>query len=237
MFFAIVLSLILLLSYIIPIEPNDYWWYVRLGKDITSAGILPTTEYLSYTQAGDPVNYQTWLAAVIFWGVYQAGGILLTVLLRGVLVAGLYLFLWLVMREEGAGPKLAAIVLLLAALCGSNNWAMRPQLFAYPLFGLSLWIVNGWQNGKNRRLWLLPLMAALWVNLHGSYPLLFLLLGATVVVGKGDRRQLLIFSGLAFLTTFLNPLDPWEWIHTISIIGNTTNSNFGVEWQPPVNKD
>ena len=230
------MSFILAIVFLMPIQPNDYWWYVRLGGDIVSSGSIPTVEHLSYTQAGTPVTYHIWLTALIFWGVNQAGGVLLTSLLRGALVGGFYLFLWLTMRETGGGPKLTAFVLLLAALAGSNNWAMRPQLFAYPLFAISLWIIAGWQNGKRLRLWLLPLLAALWVNLHGSFPLLILLLGTALIAGKGDRRRLLAVTGLTLLATFLNPLGPREWLHTFSLMRNPTIIQFALEWQPPVNK-
>lgn len=236
LFFALVISFVLALVFLLPINPNDYWWYVRIGGDIVSSGAIPTLEHLSYSQAGAPVTYQTWLASLIFWAVNQAGGVLLTGLLRGALVGGFYLCLWQVMRENGSRPKLSALVLLAAALTGSNNWSMRPQLFAYPLFGLGLWVISGWLAGKDRRLWLLPPLAALWINLHGSYPLLFVLLGTALIAGKGNRRPLLLFTGLAVLATFLNPLGPREWLHTISLMQNPSITQFSLEWQPPVNK-
>ena len=235
LFFAMVLSFILALAFLMAIEPNDYWWYMRVAREMLATGTIPTVDHLSYTQAGTPLTYQTWLASLVFLGTYQAGGVLLTGLLRGLLVGVFYLFVWLNLREAGAGPKLAALTLLLAALTGSNNWAMRPQLFAYPLFAISLWALSAWQRGENRRLWLLPALAALWINLHASYPLLFLLVGAALLVGKGDRRRLLLAAGLSLAATCLNPKGPAEWGHTLELMRNPAIIQFSKEWQPPVN--
>lgn len=235
LFLSLALFLILSIAYLMPIQPNDYWWYVRIGKDIVQQGGIPQTETLSYSASGQPVVYQTWLAALVFWGVHTLGGLGLTNLLRGSLLGIFYLFIWLSLRQAGAGPKLAGLLAVLAALVGSNNWAMRPQLFAYPLFGVSLWALVRWQKGHSRSLWLLPPLAALWVNLHGSYLLLFILAGAALLVGKGDRRRLLVAGGLALLATFLNPLGPLEWAHTFDLVNDPTITQFSAEWQPPVN--
>ncbi|MCC6146755.1 MAG: hypothetical protein IT308_04235 [Anaerolineaceae bacterium] len=236
LFLSLLLFVILAIAFLLPVQPNDYWWYVRIGREIAAQGGIPTVETLSYTQAGQPVVYQTWLAGLIFWGVDVLGGPALTILLRAVLIGGFYLFIWLALRESGAGPKLASLLTLLAALAASSNWAMRPQLFAYPLFGFSLWALVRWQKGKTKTIWLLPPLAALWVNLHGSFLLLFFLLAAALAAGAGDRRKLVLVTFVALAASFANPQGIFVWQQAFSLVQNPSSVQFSVEWHPPANQ-
>jgi hypothetical protein len=143
---AFVLMIALAIAFLLPVTPQDYWWYLRIGRDTLAAGSVPTVDELSFSQAGAPMVYHSWGAAVLFWLVYQLGGLSLSVLLRGILLAVAYGLVWLTARRLGAGRIGAALVLLLAVLASSNNWSMRPQLFAYPLFALSLGLLYEWHN-------------------------------------------------------------------------------------------
>ncbi|HZU86937.1 MAG TPA: hypothetical protein VFF78_05610, partial [Anaerolineaceae bacterium] len=167
--FSILFFFILSIAFLMPIQPNDYWWYLRVTQQTIQSGFFPAQEFISYTQAGAPITYQFWLAGMGFYAAHQIGGALATALLRGFLVAGLYAFVWFTCRRAGAGVVLASLLTLVAALAGSNNWAIRPQDFGYPLFGMVLWALWRWQEGENRSLWALPLASVLWVNLHGSF--------------------------------------------------------------------
>ena len=226
---------LLFIAFLLPLTPQDYWWYLRLGQDILRQGAIPAVDTYSFTQAGMPFFYQSWLAAVLFWKVYQSGGFLLTFFVRGLIIAITYAFVWLTAREVGAGPKLASLLTLIAALAGSSNWAFRPQLFTYPLFVIALFVLQRWARGENKGLWTLPILALLWVNLHGSFPLLFILVFFAIIWGSGDRKKLAIVLGLSVLAIFINP----HGIKTIGYVQNMLSSRsnqFSVEWAPMVNR-
>src|SRR3972149_768077 len=129
---GIALFPLLIIAILLPIQPHDYWWYLRLGKDILETGAVPVVDTYSSLQAGQPIVYQSWLAAVCLWLVYKVGGIPFTALLLTLLIGLTYMMLWMMMRQGGVGPRLAALLILLAGLSGSNNWGVRPQMFAYP---------------------------------------------------------------------------------------------------------
>ena len=145
---GLVLLIALSIAFLLPVTPQDYWWYLRIGRDTLAAGAVPRLDTLTFSRAGTPVDYQSWGAAVLFWLVYRLGGLSLTVLLRGVLLAVTYALAWAAARRGGAGRLSASLVLLAAVLTSSNNWSVRPQLLAYPLFALALWILCKWQNGE-----------------------------------------------------------------------------------------
>ena len=142
------------LSFLFSIHAQDYWWYLRIGHDTLLQGGVPTVDTISWTQAGHPVVYQPWLAAVLFWLSYHLGGAPLTYLLRGILLAVTFSVLWILARQA-SGPRLATILILVMGISSSNNWQLRPQLFAYPLFALCLYSLYQWQNGNDKTLWIL----------------------------------------------------------------------------------
>jgi hypothetical protein len=235
LYLGLVSFFILTIAFLLPVTPNDYWWYVRVGRDTLQSGAVPTFDALTYTQAGSPVIYHSWLSAVLFWLLYRAGGLPLTVLGRGIVLALTYALTWNLARRAGSGPRLASLLTLLAALASSNNWSMRPQIFAYPLFALALWALYRWEQGKAKTVWLLPWISLLWVNLHGSFVMLFLLIGAALVFGDGNRKVLALALAASLAATLVNPRGFGAWTYVVTSLSAPSSQNFSVEWRPPVN--
>lgn len=233
---GLALLLILAIAFLLPILPNDFWWYLRLGEDILNNGNLPTIETYSLPAAGQPANNPAWLSAVLFALAYRAGGPTAIVLLRGLTVGGLATMLWFLCRQNGARPWLASLLTLLAALAGANNWAIRPQLFAYPLFGLTLWLLVQHQNRPTRNIFWLIGLAWLWANLHSSFLLLFVLGGLALLTSdKTQRRTLFLALLIAALAACLNPRGPLLWVEAIRF-PNLSANLFSQEWAPPTNQ-
>ncbi|MCP4139643.1 MAG: hypothetical protein GY755_05030 [Chloroflexi bacterium] len=231
------LFILLLIAFLIPISPNDYWWYLRLGSEISSTGAVPTIETFTQSQAGQPMVYHSWLSALLLFLAYKLGSLPLTFLLRGILLASTYAILWKIMRERGASAQLASLVSFFGILAGSINWAMRPQIFAYPLFVLTLWILLKWDEEPNTRVlgWI-PLISLLWTNLHGSFVLLFLLGGAAFVFGRGKKQTLFISLFAALLATLINPRGFGVWTYVIDSLIVISNQAYSREWMPPLNE-
>ncbi len=230
------LFILLLLAFLIPISPNDYWWYLRLGSEVASTQAVPTIETFSQTQAGQPMVYHSWLSALLLFWIYQFGSLPLTFLLRGILLLITYAILWKIMRDRGASPQLASLISFFGILAGSINWAMRPQLFAYPLFVLTLWILLKWDEDRRvRALYLLPIISIFWTNLHGSFVLLFLLGGAAFVFGRGKKQILALILFITLLATLINPRGFGVWTYVVDSLTVISNQAYSREWMPPVN--
>jgi len=243
---------LILIALLLPLSPHDYWWYLRLGHDVLQLGKVPSIDTYSYTQAGKSVINQPWLSAVIFWVAYNDGGLNLTFLLRSICIGAAYGILWVWSREMRVGTRLASILIVVAGLASSNNWTFRPQLFAYPLFSLSLFILWKWEDeGRplevERRsvarkrgnirwmLWALPLIAWLWANLHESFLLLFILEGAALVFGHGNRKELILVTIASFLATLITPYDIFLWLSLLRSFIANPSWDVSSEWLPPTN--
>jgi hypothetical protein len=229
------LTILLIIAALLPLTPQDYWWYLRLGHDIAASGTIPSVDTYSFTRAGVSFFYQPWLSALVWWGIESLGGLTFTFASRLVIIFLAYGLLWLLLRRAGAGPRLSSVLVLVSGLAGSSNWSFRPQLLIYPLFVLALYIVWQWQNNNPRRLWLLPLIGALWVNLHGSFPLLFLLLLPACVWGEGNRKRLVLVTIVAAACLILNPRGPLVAGYVSDMLASPSN-RFSNEWLPAVNR-
>jgi hypothetical protein len=232
---SLALLFILPIAFYLSITPHDYWFYVRVGKEIVQTGAVPTIDTFSYTYPGRPIFYQAWLSAVIFWLAHSLGGATLTFLIRGLCIAIAYTWIWTIMWRVGTGTKIATLLTILLGFSSSMNWSMRPQMFAYPLFAITLWVLWRWQNGDAKFLWILPLITLLWVNLHGSFILAFVLMGSALVFGTGDRKQLGVWFSLSFVGTFINPRGILVWQFVSNMLNSPSDQLFATEWRPPVN--
>ena len=232
---SLALLLILPIAFLLSITPHDYWFYVRLGRDILESGYVPRADSFSYTFPGRPIFYQPWLSAVIFWLAHSVGGATFTFLIRGLCIALAYSLIWTLMRAAGTGTKLATLLTILLGLSSSMNWSVRPQMFAYPLFVAMLWVLWHWHQGRAKGMWILPVATLLWANLHGSFVLAFFLIGSALLFGAGDRKQLTIWLGLSLLATFVNPRGIFVWQFVSDMLTSPSDQLFATEWRPPVN--
>jgi hypothetical protein len=232
---GIALFPLLTIAILLPVQPHDYWWYLRLGKDILENGAVPVMDTYSSIQAGQPLVYQHWLSAVLLWLTYKIAGISGTFLLLAILIGLTYALLWALMRQMEIGPRLATLLTLLAGLSGSNNWGARPQLFAYPLFLAVLWLLLKWQEREQKYLWALIPLSFVWANLHGSFILFFILVGLAVVFGAGDRKKLFQVTLFALAVTLINPRGLTLWQSVLETLLSPVSNKFVTEWSPPVN--
>ena len=249
---GILILIILSLAFLLPVLPNDFWWYLRLGGDILREGKVPLSDTFSSTINGQSLTYPMWFAAVLMNGLYKLGDLSLIVFFRGFFITAFYVILWFICVRKGLSGWIATGLTLICALAGASNWAVRPQIFVYPFFGLTLLLFSidslnnksepsiGNDSKSNIRenlisnyFYLLIPITLLWANLHGSVIILFLLAAPYFLFYKRKKKFLLILI-LVFLSTFINPRGPMLWIDTFQII-QASGNQFSQEWKPPIN--
>jgi hypothetical protein len=253
---AAALMLIALRPLVIPIPPHDFWWHMATGRLIVQEGAIPAVDTFSYTQAGAPFYNQGWLAQVLLYGLYNVGGVPLILLVQSAMITLAYgLLLWLCIRRSGA-LRLSVGVLLLTLPLVFDNWNVRPQSYAFPLFVGFLVILTTWRTGHRRHglLWLLPLLMALWVNIHGSFVLGGVLVALTFV-GEALRRlfaprhqadadapaapplRMLFFWGaLTAAALLLNPRHIEVIGYVRDLLSTSAVTDLVTEWAPPTTR-
>src|SRR5205823_3423926 len=116
----------------------DLAYHVRAGEIMLRTHALIRTDSLAFTSAGRPWLDQQWGAQVLFAAVYRAGGWAGLAVAKAVIVAVVFLTVYLACRAAGGGARLAAGLTLGAYLVAGYDLALRPQLLAMALFGLTL---------------------------------------------------------------------------------------------------
>jgi len=229
-----------------PMPAVDLAYQLRAGGEILDARAIPAIDTWTLAAAGRPWTDQQWGAQVLLAVVDRAAGWTGLALLRAALVAvTCWLMLALARRRAPRLGSMGATLLVLAAfVVMAIALALRPQLFAIPLFVFVLLLLAD-RDAHPRRLWWIPVIAALWANLHGSFPLVLVVLAISLAAELLDRRSVSAPStrllGAVMLAsvaaTVVNPFGVGVWTYLVSLATNSTISSRVSEWRPPTPLD
>jgi hypothetical protein len=178
-----------------PLVDGDVWWHIRAGREIVATGRVPDHDTWSLAGSGREWISQDWLANVALAAAHGLGewGPTLLSLTFGLLVVATFALLFAAVRLHGrgrAGPLATTAWLALGLLVAGPVLGVRVQVVDLTLTAVVVWVLWRYLADRRRR-WLaaLPAVAAVWVNLHAGFPLLFLA-GGGVVVGEVLDRLL-----------------------------------------------
>jgi len=237
----------------------DIWFHIKTGEYILLHGAVPHHGIFSYTAADRPWVVHQWLAAVIFHLVFKAGGCLGLLLLRSVLLAIIFGFLFWISWVRSRSFYLSLYVTVLGIFGTLEFWGERGYLWMYLCFLMYLYALWACRRAclasprpkPFRFLWPLPLLMLFWVNTHGAYPLGFALMAA---YGIGDwleerfrpgqpaspfpeghchfRRALLAIAIPTALAVPLNPNGLQITRFVFQLLQTSTITDWIQEWQP-----
>jgi hypothetical protein len=246
-----IVSALALASFVValmPIVPHDFWWHMAIGRDIAATGQVPTADRYSWAVPnGTPYTYQSWLGELLLYAVHVAGGLPAVVWLRNILLIATWSVLAWEARRRSGSWRLAALAVGGLTMLTVNNMTMRPQTFSWLPFALFVVLLAAYRDRavRGRALVALPLLMALWVNLHGAFILGVALVALTVVGetlrawwehAEGDDwarvRWLWIVAGATVLATLVNPTGIGVWRYVQNLLGNQPVQGLVSEWQP-----
>jgi hypothetical protein len=191
----------------------DLGWHLAAGDLIRERGAIPVQDPWSFTLGDKQWFNLSWLWDVIASFLFQytkfSGLILFTSACGAVIVA----YLTSICLSTGASPA-AVCISVFAACVLYPAFATAPNIYlaASPNTATMLFAVIFYGEClKRTRRFLLPVMMALWANLHGGFLIGFLILGAFCGVDllRRDWRNFKIDSLVGagcFIATFVNPL-------------------------------
>jgi hypothetical protein len=143
--------------------------------------------------------------------------------------------LLLIARRAGLGVRTAALLALAAFAVASPAMALRPQLFGMVAFALVL-LVLSLRTKRPRLVWSIPVIVAVWANLHGSFFLGPLAVGLVwlqdVHAGTPQRHRLLGLALVSAAAACLTPSGPAVWAYAAGLSANPSVTARISEWQP-----
>jgi hypothetical protein len=239
-------------GFLLKLRLVDFWWHLKAGEIIVTTRSLPQTDLFSYTCAGKQFVLQNWLVEALYYLMYRAGGLELLVFVNALLLVLALLPIYHLCRLSTASLRLSVLISLLPAVLLLYFGSVRSQVFSFILFGVFYWVLSAYRNRRRDLLWSMPVLMALWVNLHGGFVLGLGLIGLVLVceavrrVINGPISTVLSVGeigrlGLFFVVTTLASLaNPWGYkIYTYarSVAGTPYSRSQVLEWQVPVVND
>jgi hypothetical protein len=187
----LVLSGALLIGWFSPeISDPDFWWHLKTGQYVVQEHRLPAPDPFAYTTAmgspayaGEPrTRYfnltHEWLAQVLLYVVYRAGGFGGVVLFRAAILALVCAIVGLVAYRRCGGFYRALAAALASAGVVSAFAADRPFVITFLLLAATIAILEWAGREPRSALWLLPPLLLIWANCHGGYFLGWVVLAA-----------------------------------------------------------
>jgi len=184
-----------------PLTAPDVFWSLRRGALMLEQRSLVLSDPLTSAPHVSPphVNVQ-WLADLIFRMLERGGGLGLVVVGSALVIAATYGITLSAAHATSRHVRFSCLAVALAYGLGVTNLLARPQTLAYPLFAV---FVLATARPDSRLLWLLPVLTAVWANVHGSF-FVGLLLLACLAFGQ-PRRNHFLTLGVCALATLATP--------------------------------
>jgi hypothetical protein len=215
----------------------DLAYQIRAGHDMLASHSVTRIDTFTFTQGGQPWLNQQWGAQLLLALTEQVGGWTGVLLLRGVLLFGVVVFLYLACREKGASRRASALLTIAGWLTGIEIVdQLRPQQFAFVLFTFSVWLLAR-RTEHPHGLWLIPLAVIPWASLHGSFPLVFVLLLFAWLEDRRTAQALArtepLVAAACFGASLIGPFGLQVWSYVWDLSTHPVVSHQVAEWGPP----
>jgi len=162
---------------------GDTGWHIRTGEWILANHRVPYQDMFSFTMPGKPWFAWEWLwdiGAAWIHGRFGLGGV---VLASFFIICLTFALLYRLIARRSQNVLVAIGLTVLSAAGSTVHWLARPHLFTMLFTVIYLSILQRAQEGRRKLLWLLPLLAVLWTNLHGGFIFGIVIVG---LVGAGE---------------------------------------------------
>jgi hypothetical protein len=202
------------------LRDGDTGYHIRTGEFIIQNWTIPERDIFSFRSPPLPWTAHEWLSEIIMAILHSASGLTGTVIFFSFIIATTYFLLFRMLQQESRDVLLGALIVCFAAVSSTPHWLARPHIFSLALTVIWYRLLNDFQYRQKNRLFLLPLLILLWVNLHGGYIVGILLLGIYVVgnlvswiANRGtnaehflqNSKTLLVVMFVCILVSMINP--------------------------------
>lgn len=196
---------LLVISQINTIIDGDLFCHLKTGEYIVKNFNVPQADIFSYTLENQPWIDHSWLFQVLFYFIFAKFGWLGIIILKAIVISLCFFILLLFLYSKYKKFIYAIIFTVLSIFAFSYRSFPRPEIFSYLLLCLFFYILE-----DERRLYLLPILQILWVNLHGYFilgPILISLycLGYLVAGNTVKAKKLAVVLSVTIVACFINP--------------------------------
>ncbi len=230
-----------------PVSDPDLWWLLKTGEYMVATRSFPTVDPFTWTAQGAPWLNHTWGFELVLYGVYALSGFTgLIVLQVSFALATFAVMTWTLRRERVPAPWALGLIGV-GALVTRGFWSPRPQVVTYLSLAILWAIVWEYREGRGNRLWWLPALMVLWVNLHGGFFIGLAVLGLAALGQALDRlfdlgEDVPHSSGAGRMVAvcvacvgaaLLNPFHVRALLFPLHVSADRAAKDFIIEWSSP----
>jgi hypothetical protein len=233
---------------------SDTWWHIRSGEYIVKHHEIPKTDPFSYTRFGEKWIDHSWGSQLVLYGAYElfgdgsrpgdSGNIGLSLYMAALATVGMA-FIYLMCEGN---VYVRAFVVVLGAAAAAAFWSPRPQMFSFMLGALVLYLLHLYKRRQIDRLWLIPIIMAVWANLHGGFAIGFVFLFGSItgevlgnllngedeyVVKWRRLRKMVLVTAVAVPAVALNPYGVQILASPFRTVNISVLQDFIQEWASP----
>lgn len=229
-----------------PLSDGDFWFHLKTGQYIFATHTIPRTELFSFTFPGIPWIAHGWLSGVFFYTVYSVAGLKPLIFVFALLAA---IAFWIAFKRANSHPLFAGVAVLIGVWTAMPNLGVRPRVFTILFTSIYLALLGRFARGiRERWLWLLVPLLALWANLHGGFFIGLALIALTAVgmvldywSGVLDEpesfrtrlRTLALVFGAGVLAGLVNPYGVRLYTAPIAVLRSSVFQNVVTDWLSP----
>ncbi|MBN2372426.1 hypothetical protein JXL19_01380 [bacterium] len=185
-----ILSLFLIIIFIcfFKIVDFDFGFHLKTGEYIFYERTIPRNDIFSYIAKGNKWVDSHWLFQLVLYIVYLMGGTAGVILMRILVIALTFAFLFLtVYRKEYF--SMSILVCLFALFVSFQRFLIRPEIFSLLFLAAFYYLTERFSSHPRLSLIAIPVLQIIWVNMHGLH---VLGIGFLTLYLLGDILQALI---------------------------------------------
>lgn len=230
------------------LNDGDTGYHVGAGEYILDTLTIPKIDPYSFISPALPWTVHEWLSEVIMAVAHRLSGISGVLVLYSFILAATYYTVVRVLKAQGNSALSAAGATILIIASSMVHWLARPHLFSLLIIVLWLHTLDTYECRKQNRLYLLPLLMLLWVNLHGGYIIGFVILciylAGNLLLACIDReawnngglkrtKDYCLILGISMGTALLNPFGWKIFLFPFKLVSDTYLMDHTMEFLSP----
>ena len=227
----------------------DYFWHFKAGEYMVEHSTILTHDIFSWSVIGKSWMSHEWLFEVLIYLLFTVfHSYHLFIYVFGICVVLLFFLFWVQRKEYLKNIPFALFwtsfyMLIFIGLSG------RPHLLSYLLLAITLYLLFYYfYYPDSKRIYFLPLISLIWVNVHGGssnlvylFCFLFLLVGlvqfsfSKIEAKRLSRKQILTYLVVGLLSIFvlvINPHGVKMLLYPYQNMADTLMLSSISEWQP-----
>lgn len=195
---------------------TDLWWHMAVGRWIVNHGAVPHSEPFSVFGAGKPFEAYSWLFELIVFWLFRKFGLVGIVVSSAAMAVAITAAVHHLVRRLNSTFLLGVGITFLSIYTMARLYTPRPWLPSMLFFVLELDILmRARRTGESRELYWLPLIFAVWVNMHIQF------VDGLVVLAIATAEALLATRWTAIRTNFR--VGPMTWIFFGCVVATLIN--------------